>query len=116
MKKILILFALIIFLWLGYYGVGFLNKNNTDIAQVKNNTPETTNSNQTETTKPTSEPKTNSNCATLSNSEKENINLWKTYTNSKYGYSFKYHQTWILASNEEKSVIFKDNEASLEFS
>ncbi|MCX6811666.1 MAG: PsbP-related protein [Candidatus Berkelbacteria bacterium] len=58
-----------------------------------------------------SSPSASSCASTLTSTDKNNIGLWKTYTNSKYNYSFKYPQTWVAgdgSSNDE--VILKDNE------
>jgi cytoskeletal protein RodZ len=60
-----------------------------------------------------------SSCAsTLTSSDKDSIGLWKTYTNSKYNYSFQYPETWVSGSGtSDDDVILKDNEiiATFEF-
>lgn len=52
-----------------------------------------------------------SSCAsTLTSSDKTDIELWKTYTNSKYNYSFKYPENWVAGSGtSDDEVILKDN-------
>jgi len=55
-------------------------------------------------------------CASsLTDADKIEIKLWKTYENSKYKYSFKYPENWIVSNNSDNLVELKDNEADLTF-
>jgi len=65
-----------------------------------------------EETEPTEEPCT----PTFTNDEKATMALWKTFTNANYNYSFKYPEDWTLDHNEKDYILFKNNEAELEFS
>lgn len=58
-----------------------------------------------------SSPSASACASTLTSTDKTDTNLWKTYTNAKYNYSFKYPETWVAgegSSNDD--VILKDNE------
>jgi len=45
---------------------------------------------------------------TLSNSDKQVISDWKTYSNSKYDFSFKYPKEWSVTDKENKRVVIAD--------
>lgn len=60
--------------------------------------------------------KTTTPCAsTLTDSDKIQIQLWKTYENSKYGYSFEYPETWQISSEGVDFVELTDNETQSNF-
>lgn len=48
--------------------------------------------------------------STLTNSDKEEIKLWKTYKNTVRKYTFKYPETWQVYKNEGDLVGFEDKE------
>lgn len=57
-----------------------------------------------------------SECASiLTDADKLEIELWETYENSKYGYSFKCPQTWTITKDEDDWVILGDDEANIIF-
>lgn len=63
-----------------------------------------------------SSPSASACASTLTSTDKTDTNLWKTYTNSKYNYSFKYPQTWIETSESTADeVIMKDSTAQFQF-
>lgn len=57
-----------------------------------------------------SSPSASACASTLTSADKTDINSWKTYTNSKYNYSFKYPETWVTGEGSNNDdVILKDN-------
>jgi len=73
-------------------------------------TPKTTTETTTETTKTTPA------CAsTLTDADKIEIQLWKTYENSKYKYSFKYPETWQISSQSDELLRLRDQESEIDF-
>lgn len=65
----------------------------------------------TQTTKPKAASET---CAsTLIATEKEEIALWKTYTNTTFNFSFKYPETWQIEKEETNAVTLLDTETDL---
>ncbi len=60
-----------------------------------------------------SSPKTTCPAPTLTSDETLNIASWKSFENSSY--SFKYPETWTIASNEDDFVNLKEAEANINF-
>ena len=76
--------------------------------------PNTSNSTPMPTPRPSASkslsPSASACASTLTSADKTDSNLWKTYTNAKYNYSFQYPETWAAGdgtSNDD--VILKDN-------
>jgi len=68
----------------------------------------------TETTPETT--KTTPACAsTLTDADKVEIQLWKTYENSTYKYSFKYPENWVTTEGKPDSVILDDSSDKTSF-
>ncbi len=51
----------------------------------------------------------------LTDADRLEIELWETYEDSNYGYSFKYPQTWTITKDEDSWVILEDDEANIIF-
>jgi hypothetical protein len=92
------------------------------VTRPKESTTSSTNITKTTTTSAnpaktgTGAEKTTVPCAsTLTDSDKIMIETWKTYENSKYKYSFKYPENWIVSNDSDNLVELKDNEADLTF-
>jgi flagellar basal body-associated protein FliL len=76
--------------------------------------PDTSTSSPLPTPRPSasksSSPSASACASTLTSTDKTDTNLWKTYTNSKYNYSFKYPQNWVTGSESSNDeVVLKDN-------
>ncbi|OGY22678.1 MAG: hypothetical protein A2113_02190 [Candidatus Woykebacteria bacterium GWA1_44_8] len=115
-KNVLVGVAIgVILIWLGVLIWFLLQLKPDEFTPITTSKASTPSAKKDETAKETT--KATTPCAsTLTEADKIEIKLWKTYENSKYNYSFKYPETWQgnLGPVNDK-VVLNDNEALITF-
>jgi type II secretory pathway pseudopilin PulG len=121
-KIIIILLAVLAILAItavGYYIYSSNQKSQEEKEELQKENEELKEKAEKSSTDTTSETtKTTTPCAsTLTDADKLVIQTWKTFTNSKYKYSFKYPESLVIKENKDDSVIFLDesDQSTLQF-